>query len=903
MKKIYTFSVLFFLILIHSSFAGEVLLVIGSDTAIWEGMNTRKYNCTYNPSLYIDPSRNAYGVMAPDFREPLVDSYGNTLKMTWWMMAGNIFRYATNTNIPVPNIMTMFLIKTYHGDMIERWGDELSLHYHTFFWSDYDGDGIYWWNQSETFMECKDDFDYTLSQFLLEENVFPVSFRSGWHYMDNDWQHYLNELLPYSMHNASPFHGVDQEEPLDNNYDWSQSPRVFVPFHVSNENYQVPGDSKGWNVRSIHFGHAIAINILDYIFEQASFGFDQLACIWGHLPESDFLTNIQKLDQLAHEAEAKYPNVKFRYCTAIEAMQRWRGQTDAEAPQISAEIDQIGDNLELTIESDEPLFQPKPFVALKDIYENYWVPEITQIGDNVWQISEEVNYGRLAKLGISVCDTMGNQTNECINFIPDDIYIDNECDGYYEISGEWQTQSDFVWGTNSRITPVADSVEVRWSFEIPETRLYNIFIQFPQTENMVDDIIVELYCGRLALDTVAIRGDIKPNEWIYCGSGEMMSGNTGSIHLKANNEHSIGKYLAVDAVKISSYIRDFDIYVNQESIDFGEVGLGDTVTSKVVLSNHGNKDLTISKIYTASEYVGSSVEIPFSIKAMESFELPVSFYPESKGLFKDTLYIENNDPIEPIIKLQITAHVQNPFVIIDNEDEEHYWEYGDWNYSVTYAYGGTSRYSFLNRSPDAYAVFSITMQESGFYEIFEVVPKTTNSTNDAVYYIEVAGVLVDSVRINQNEGSADWVSLGTCRVTAGETLQVRVCKSGEHTYGDVLRADAIKVALLQEITTVSEENPADLPKQFVLQQNYPNPFNPRTTVEFYLPEENEISIKIYNIRGEIVQEYDDVYYNMGHNKFVWDGKSMHGTETASGMYICTMKYDSKVSSIKMIKLQ
>jgi hypothetical protein len=116
-------------------------------------MNVARYNNTYDPSLYTDPLRNAHIVMDPAFRANMVDSYGQPLKMTWWMMAGNIFRYATNTNIPVPNIMTLYLMKEYHGENVLANGDELSLHYHTFFWSDYDQDGVYFWNQSKTFME------------------------------------------------------------------------------------------------------------------------------------------------------------------------------------------------------------------------------------------------------------------------------------------------------------------------------------------------------------------------------------------------------------------------------------------------------------------------------------------------------------------------------------------------------------------------------------------------------------------------------------------------------------------------------------------------------------------------------------------------------------------------------
>ena len=218
----------------------EVLIVLGSDTAIWDGMSTGRYNNYYNQALYTDPSDNTYEVMSSSFRDNLKDSYGQTMKLTWWMMAGNIFRYATNNNMPVPNIMTLYLMKKYHLDSIEEYGDELTLHYHTFFWSDYNNDGRSYWNQSFSFMDCIDDFNYTLAQFLLEEEVFPVSFRSGWHYMDNGWQNYLNELLPFSMHNAYPSKRLEDEEPVDNIYDWSLAPSEWIPFHPSVNNSEPP---------------------------------------------------------------------------------------------------------------------------------------------------------------------------------------------------------------------------------------------------------------------------------------------------------------------------------------------------------------------------------------------------------------------------------------------------------------------------------------------------------------------------------------------------------------------------------------------------------------------------------------------------------------------------------------
>ncbi|NQV51378.1 MAG: T9SS type A sorting domain-containing protein [Candidatus Marinimicrobia bacterium] len=881
---------------------GTVYLVLGSDTAIWDGMTVNRYQCSYNLDLYTNPLMNAYEVMDPAFRAQFIDSYGQAMKMTWWMMAGNIFRYATNTDVPVPNIMTLYLMQKYHGENVLINGDELSLHYHTFFWSDYDQDGMYFWNQAQTFGESRADFDVTLAQFLLEENVFPVSFRSGWHFMDNEWQHYLNDILPYSMHNDWPVHHIDNEEPTDNNYDWSQAPQSFVPFRPSLDNYQLPGDGPAWNVRSAPFQRVASQGLMDTVFAHASEGVDQVACFWAHLPEVDFPDNMALMDQMAHESADLYPDVDFRYCTAIEAMQRWRGTLDETQPELSVTVQGSGDNLRYAIASNEPLFQPQPFVAAKFKDESYQVIPCTQTDDNTW-LTDIIPYSsELAKIGFAATDTSGNLSTVFLPLIPDDIYIDNTDSEYHELAGNWSGNSAAAWGVDSRKAQVdADNpVHVAWAPNIAEAGYYHIFMQVPELNDVPCPVEIVIHSGN-TVDTLHYTTPLPANEWIYLATPELQIGQAEVIELFSRLPETINSAeLTVDVIKLSAMVRQRDLRLSSQVIDFAEVSQGQTVTQILQISNRGLEALTIQDILSANGFINTEIQGPFQIQSMEKLDLMLNLHPDQLGLLIDTLIIQSNDSMHPELQVVVTASVQYPFYVIDNEDSVSYSESGNWFTSVAQAFGESSRYAWLNEG--ASASFALHPETSGIYDVFEIVPTTVNSAEAALYILKIAGIAIDSVYQNQNTGSGGWVNLGRYYLPSAASVFLEVHDPGVSIIGSVLRADAIKIQMIQPVS-LDEEVKKQTADIFALFQNYPNPFNPTTTIRYQIPSQSSVKVAVFDVQGHEVIVLQEALQSAGSHELIWNGMDKTGHPVSTGVYFCRLLADQYTQTIKLLLIR
>lgn len=90
---------------------------------------------------------------------------------------------------------------------------------------------------------------------------------------------------------------------------------------------------------------------------------------------------------------------------------------------------------------------------------------------------------------------------------------------------------------------------------------------------------------------------------------------------------------------------------------------------------------------------------------------------------------------------------------------------------------------------------------------------------------------------------------------------------------------------IEKITPIENYSYTETPSIFELAQNYPNPFNPSTTIQFILPEDAFVTLKVYNVLGqEVTTIIDNEYYTEGMNDVDFEAHNL-----SSGIYFYHIK--------------
>jgi hypothetical protein len=109
--------------------------------------------------------------------------------------------------------------------------------------------------------------------------------------------------------------------------------------------------------------------------------------------------------------------------------------------------------------------------------------------------------------------------------------------------------------------------------------------------------------------------------------------------------------------------------------------------------------------------------------------------------------------------------------------------------------------------------------------------------------------------------------------------------------------------LLADQEDAEHEASPQVPLAYELSQNYPNPYNPRTQIAYQLPQAGVVSLKIYNIKGELVRTLVDEYKPAGCHTVIWDGQNQEGMGVSSGIYFYRMVSGEFSATRKMLMIK
>lgn len=159
------------------------------------------------------------------------------------------------------------------------------------------------------------------------------------------------------------------------------------------------------------------------------------------------------------------------------------------------------------------------------------------------------------------------------------------------------------------------------------------------------------------------------------------------------------------------------------------------------------------------------------------------------------------------------------------------------------------------------------------YSLFSRFPRPSGGAGGANLF---AGTY-DGVFHSTNDG-ATW-SLGNTGLT--DTSVSALAVNGTNLFAGT-RSGVWRRPLSEMVTRVGQQQ-IELPTQFCLRQNFPNPFNPSTSIEFQVPNQSPVTLKIFDVLGREVATLVSELKQAGTHAVKWDA-----TQLSSGVYFYSL---------------
>jgi len=179
---------------------------------------------------------------------------------------------------------------------------------------------------------------------------------------------------------------------------------------------------------------------------------------------------------------------------------------------------------------------------------------------------------------------------------------------------------------------------------------------------------------------------------------------------------------------------------------------------------------------------------------------------------------------------------------------------------------------------------------TAYYLLYKTFPVSANQT--ILFHAAAGGV---------GQIFCQWAKSLGCKVigTVGSDEKIKIAKKN----GCDFIINYSKENFSKKVLEITKDKGVSFPEHFSLKQNFPNPFNPSTAIRFSIPEENMVTIEIFDMLGRLI----DVIYSQktqpGDHIVHWDATDTQYNPVSTGVYFYRIQSANYSQTRKMLYLK
>lgn len=309
-------------------------------------------------------------LMSKQFRNSMLDSDGNGWVYNWFCLdhVGFTGDNPRHRDAGYGNIYKHYAMKLrqHNSEKI----DTLQFHYHPLPFN-----GAY--NYAGTAYVNSNNLFEILAKRILDNHSFPAAYRAGMEAERPDAHWFLEQWIPFDYSCNSYFKENIERQPdlRDGRYgDWRRATKKWYPYHPSHDDYQMEGNCHRWITRCLSLDSRLIkleLKDVEQAFAQAEEKKPTILSFSSH-DFRDMRPEVKYAQELINIAAKKYPDVKFHFCNAINAMQKAENLTmNYSSLEIVPEIDMNKNSAFIHIKAQNDIFGTQPFFVFKTVTGNY----------------------------------------------------------------------------------------------------------------------------------------------------------------------------------------------------------------------------------------------------------------------------------------------------------------------------------------------------------------------------------------------------------------------------------------------------------------------------------------------------------------------------------------------------